>query len=149
MLAVPCPYFLPRAPAEWHGSYPRLPLGQAFRGECRAPGPALEPDGALLFEVCNTGYPRGRCPRFPVDAPAEAVRFHLAQGPGLPILFVTERAGWPVAHGEFQYDSLTGLLEPDPGDPILAAQARAFALTCLRRRPPSPTTHEPPAPEGR
>ncbi len=136
MLAVPCPYFLPRAPAEWLGSYPRLPLGQAFRGECRAPGPPLEPDGALLFEVCNTGYAAPRCSRFPPASPAEAVRFHLAaqREARLVILYVTERAGWPVEHGELEYDPAEDTLMPAPADAALAAQARAFARTCLARR---------------
>ena len=28
-------------------------------------------------ELCNYGYARGRCPHFPADAPADAVRFSL------------------------------------------------------------------------
>jgi hypothetical protein len=116
---VACPYFMPEAPLDAFG---RHPLGQAYRGSCHAdPAAAIEPPEALQRELCNYGYARGRCDRFPADAVADAVRFSMVED---RLIWVTEREHAPVEHG----------CEPPPGDELLAAQARVFVETYRRRR---------------
>ncbi len=132
MLCVPCPYFHPARRAEWLGSYPRLPLGAAWEGACHATAEMFEPSGVLLFEVCNTGFGRARCPRFPAHAPHDAVRFHvLGQGAGasLRIGYVFERGCWPASHAAAEVDPARGIVDPAPESPALAAQLLAFAST--------------------
>lgn len=59
-------------------SAPRLPLGAPYEGRCQAEdGGEVQPEAAILRDLCNFGYARGRCPLFPPgSAEADAVRFH-------------------------------------------------------------------------
>ena len=54
----------------------RLPLGQAYQGLCHAAN-ADPPTGARL-KLCNLGYARGRCDRFPPAHDVDANRFSRA-----------------------------------------------------------------------
>lgn len=109
-----CPYFVPEEKAQ-HPSRPlpaRSPLGGLYRGTCDA-DPAHRPDADELYDFCNTGYARGLCSHFPVDAEADAVRFSEHRG---KLLFVLERDHSPVRHGEIP-----------SGDRVLGIQAKAFS----------------------
>ncbi|HVT93987.1 MAG TPA: hypothetical protein VHD76_14175 [Bryobacteraceae bacterium] len=139
---MPCSYFRPCSPADWSGSYPRLPLGEAWNGVCAADPSAPEyfaPQGALLFEVCNTGQGRARCSRFPKDSPRDSVRFHVVEDRGdrLLIRYVFENECWPAGHGVTEFSVSTGLLSPSPENSLLGDQITAFVKTWVKRRPRS------------
>lgn len=141
---MPCVYFSPRAPADWSGSYPRLPLGEAWDGRCAAPSPHGEvefaPQGALLFEVCNTGQGRCRCARFPKDAARDSVRFHVVEDSGdrLLIRYVFQNDCWPAGHGLIEFFADGEEMRSQCDDPLLNSQASAFVSTWVRRRAPGP-----------
>jgi hypothetical protein len=123
-----CPYFFPVARFEtspW-SIPPRLPLGDAFSGECRAPGSTLQPDEARMREVCNPGLGRHGCEQFPSVSAADAVRFHVAEDSGelIHIQYVFEKECWPGEYGD------TTNLKSE----ILRRQADAFLESYLRRR---------------
>ena len=131
-----CPYFYPVARFEagpWTVP-PRLPLGDAYSGECRAPGGTAQPDETRLREVCNLGYGRDRCEQFPTASPADAVRFHMREDTGnlIRIQYVFERDCWPGEHGLLEFSS-AGNFPGEPG-PTLRRQAQAFVESYLRRR---------------
>ena len=132
-----CPYFYPLARFEsstWIVP-PRLPLGDAFAGECRASEASFQPGEEKLRQVCNLGYGRGRCDRFPQDAYADAVRFNLTEDAGvlIRIQYVYERDCWPGDHGQLNCEN--GAVELGaPGGALLHRQASAFAESYLRRR---------------
>src|SRR5262245_20332329 len=128
---MPCPFFHPDVPIPndpWSRP-PRMPLGEAYGGVCRASATAFIPDGDLLLSVCNRGYGRSSCPRFPADAEADAIRFSLAEERDgeVELIYVRERDYAPVAHGRAIYtiacDEVSGL------DGIGAAQAVAFTTS--------------------
>jgi len=133
-----CPYFYPAARFEsdsW-AIPPRLPLGDAYAGECRASNQPFQPDESQVREVCNLGYGRGRCSRFPADAKADAVRFHIAEDGAalIRIQYVFEKDCWPQSHGLLDCVNPTGDVSSGPEDPILRKQAVAFAASYARRR---------------
>ena len=80
-----CPYFCPVAPRA-RGAGPEsamLPLGDEWAGVCRAaPDPPPEPEEAILRSLCNFGYARGSCTRFPGDEGPDAVRFSVSRDDG-------------------------------------------------------------------
>ena len=85
-----------------------------------------------LRQLCNRGYGRASCPRFPQTAQPDAVRFHVArhEGTTLEIQYIFERDCWPLRHGELVYcDGNVGTGQ----DAILERQAIAFAESYLRR----------------
>lgn len=112
-----CPFFKPsrRLDAGGWDPAPRLPLGDAWGGECTA-ACSEQPAESAQREVCNSGYARGRCVHFPEDGAADAVRFSLAAGERL--IYILEKDHAPLEHGEI--DTATDLREP------LASLARAF-----------------------
>jgi len=129
---VACPFFLPLAPLEsgpWSQYWthrPRLPLGEAYAGVCRAiPDSPHAPPDERQRELCNCGYARGLCDRFPAGAAADAVRFSVIAEEPLRLIYILEKDHAPVSHGE---------LDPSGpcADQILVAQARAFAESYAR-----------------
>ncbi|HEY4364386.1 MAG TPA: hypothetical protein VGN17_25700 [Bryobacteraceae bacterium] len=112
-----CPFFEPRRKLDagpWTHA-PRLPLGAAYAGICRAhPAGAQEPTEEHQRELCNCGYARGRCSEFPLDAEGDAVRFSVA---GESVMYILEKDHTPVRHG---------VLEMDDVDELLRSQGRAF-----------------------
>ena len=138
-----CPYFYPLAP-RGHGAIsqagPRdamLPLGDAWAGLCRAiPEQPSEPDQAGLRPLCNLGYARGNCPRFPPGDGPDAVRFTIScdDGATLGIYYVVERDHRPFAHGRMDYSLAGGILAPPPPSEIVARQAQAYAESYRRRK---------------
>lgn len=72
MLASPlvaCPFFDPQEPIE--PEIPRVSLGVAYQGRCTL-DPVCE---EVPLPLCNGGYARGLCPRFPQNEAIDAVRF--------------------------------------------------------------------------
>jgi hypothetical protein len=120
-----CPYFEPQRKLE-AGAWthvPRLPLGSAYSGVCRArAGEALEPAEEHQRELCNLGYARGRCDDFPVAARADAVRFSLK---GTTVLYILEKDHAPLSHGVVELRKEDGT--SNRGNKLLWSQARAFA----------------------
>jgi hypothetical protein len=138
-----CPYFDPVAP-RFAGSGPEtamLPLGDAWTGICRAtPDQPWQPDHATLGPLCNLGYARGTCARFPQGDGPDAVRFAVSsdvssdissdQDATIHLYYVIERDHHPFAHGPLEHTS-AGV---QGAGPLLARQAQAYARSYLRRK---------------
>jgi hypothetical protein len=128
---VACPFFLPvrRLGSGGWNPEPRLPLGDAYGGSCHALASApFEPPEETQRVLCNCGYARRRCPHFPDNGPADAVRFSVIghQDGRVTLVYILEKDHAPMEHGLM--DDATGALEP------LASQARAFVESYLRQR---------------
>ena len=136
-----CPYFYPLAPGG-HGAIPSsrdamLPLGDAWTGICRAlPERPAQPDDAGVRPLCNLGYARGNCSRFPSGDGPDAVRFTISRDDGatVGIHYVVERDHHPFAHGRMEYSVATGMITPPPPSEIVARQAQAYAESYRRRK---------------
>ena len=135
-----CPFFLPLRRVDEADRWvhaPRLPLGDFYRGVCRArPGEVVDPDESVQRELCNCGYARGRCERFPLDAAADAVRFSVTgeSGDVVRIVYILERDHAPLDHGAMEYRVAEGAFASVDASELLLAQARAFVESYLRRR---------------
>jgi hypothetical protein len=116
-IQMACPFFKParRLDAGGWDPAPRLPLGDAWAGECTA-GCAEQPAESTQREVCNSGYARGRCEHFPAGMEADAVRFSM--GVDGRLIYIFEKDHAPLEHGEI--DAATDAREP------LGSLARAF-----------------------
>jgi len=134
-----CPYFEPVEPLPYAAASRRamLPLGDAWAGTCRAvPDQPTHPDDSLLDPFCNLGYARGHCARFPADCGPDAVRFTLVSDDraSLRLYYVLERDHRPFAHGPLEFSVAQGdLITPAEGG-LTSRQARAYAVSYLRRR---------------
>jgi len=130
-----CPYFYPVAPRAGGPAAAMLPLGDLWAGTCRAsPDAPWQPGDAILRPLCNLGYARETCGRFPTGDGPDAVRFTvLAAGPSLRLYYVVERDHRPFAHGPLEYSPASGSLVQPPEGEILARQAAAYAESILRR----------------
>jgi hypothetical protein len=106
-----------------------------YAGECRASGEALRPDDELLRQACNPGYGREQCGRFPADARADAVRFHVAEDGRdlIRVQWVYEKDCWPVEHGLLEYSMATREFLGEPGDHLLWRQAAVFVEGWIQR----------------
>ena len=95
----------------------------------------IEPEESRLT-VCNLGYARGDCPRFPADSSADAIRFalHRDDGQSLQIYYVLERGHHPVEHGQLLYTIAGNCVSPALPDKMLHQQAAAYAGSYLRRK---------------
>jgi hypothetical protein len=129
-----CPYFYPLEP---RASTAILPLGDRWAGVCRAvPDLSWQPDEAVQARLCNLGYARGTCARFPSGEGPDAVRFTVSrdQGDSLRIYYVLERDHHPFAHGPVECSVASGaFVDPLPGDTI-SRQALAYVESYLRRK---------------
>ena len=134
-----CPYFLPARRLDlgaWVRS-PRLPLGDPYAGACHArPGDIVEPNETRQRELCNCGYARGRCDRFPGDSAADAVRFSITgDDAGLVrLVYIVEKDHAPAEHGALEYAVDEARLDGPHISELLARQAGAFLESYLRRR---------------
>jgi hypothetical protein len=145
-----CPFFDPQRrldPGAWTHR-PRLPLGDAYGGLCRAREP-FSPEEEHQREFCNRGYARGVCEHFPVSRDADAVRFSVAaENDGfLRIVYILEKDHAPLSHGELE---LSGEAGP-PAHDLLMRQARAFAESYFKtkaRTGPTPPSKLAGSPEG-
>jgi hypothetical protein len=137
-----CPYFYPLHPNAAPQALP-LPLGDSWEGVCRAgQGPPAEPDPTQIRSLCQLGYARGACGRFPVHDPGpDAVRFAITAvtAPSLQLSYVLERDHHPFAHGSLSYSFAAGRFLQGPEDSslpeIAARQAEAYVESYLRRQP--------------
>jgi hypothetical protein len=123
-----CPYFDPVAPLHRDAGPENamLPLGEVWEGICRAvPGQPHQPDRTMLQPLCNLGYARGTCARFPGGDAPDAVRFTVSgdDGATVRLYYVIERDHHPFAHGPVENPS--GLLE---------RQADAYLQSYRRRK---------------
>jgi hypothetical protein len=111
-----------------------LPLGDEWVGLCRAePGAPARPDEAGL---CNMGYARGACPRFPTGEGPDAVRFTIraVDKTSVRLYYVVERDHHPFAHGPLGFSLASGALVDPPDGEWLGRQALAYVRSYLRRR---------------
>jgi hypothetical protein len=132
-----CPYFYPVAPARAAGAgAAMLPLGDQWTGICRAaPDSPWRPGEATLRPLCNLGYARGACARFPAGDGPDAVRFTVraASDAAVHLYYVVERDHHPFAHGALDYSPASkSLVAPPPGE-NLNRQAQAYAESYLER----------------
>lgn len=134
-----CPFFVPSRRLEIAGWVrpPRLPLGDPFGGACHAhPADIVEPPEARQRELCNCGYARGRCDRFPGNTAADAVRFSVTEDTAarLSLVYVFEKDHAPVEHGTLEYSIPDARVDGPHISGILVQQARAFLESYLSRR---------------
>jgi hypothetical protein len=132
-----CPFFDPVEPRPGPARDSMLPLGGRWSGVCRAnpeaPLPAVE---TAQRPLCNLGYARGECPRFPAGEAPDAVRFTVSRdnGAGLLLYYVVERNHLPRAHGPVEYSPALGAVVRGPRAGILTSQAGAYVRSYLRRK---------------
>ena len=132
-----CPYFYPLQARAQAGENARLPLGDSWAGICRAiPGDHWQPEETVVRPLCNLGYARGNCARFPEGDGPDAVRFAVSGDDSgcIRIYYVMERDHRPYAHGPLEYSRDAGILVPAPGDDTLTRQATAYLESYLRRK---------------
>lgn len=134
-----CPYFYPLTP-RIEGAGPQhamLPLGDLWAGVCRANADEPWcPDDASLKLLCNLGYARGVCERFPGTDGPDAVRFAIREDDGarLGIYYVLERDHHPFAHGPLEFSmTCEALLGASPGGTV-TRQALAYIESYRRRK---------------
>jgi hypothetical protein len=129
-----CPYFSPLRPA---GAAPTaLPLGDRWNGMCCAAGQTPStPEEPTQARLCNMGYARGECVRFPAGDGPDAVRFAVARddGESIGIRFALERDHHPYAHGSLEYRRTPRAFASPPEGDLLRGQARAYTESYLRR----------------
>ncbi len=80
-----------------------MPLGGVFLGQCEVvASQAWPPPEARVRECCNTGYPAGRCDRFPSNSPYDVVRFLVTADRGSEgtLAYVYEKDHHPAGQGE-------------------------------------------------
>ena len=115
-----------------------LPLGALWAGVCHA-GPAElgPPEEASVRRLCQLGYARDSCSRFPAnDAGADAVRFTISRDDGeiVHLHYVLERDHHPYAHGSLEYQRGLARLVLAPQNEIVRRQAEAYVTSYLRRK---------------
>jgi len=113
-------------------------LGDSFGGACHAhPAEVIEPPEAQhQRDLCNCGYARGRCDRFPGGNAPDAVRFSVTDDTParLLVVYVVEKDHAPAEFGTLEYLIADARLDGPVISDILALQARAFLESYLRRR---------------
>ena len=135
-----CPYFYPVAPRANEGgpSQAMLPLADLWAGSCCAvAGRKDQPDEGAVRPLCNMGYARGVCSRFPADDPGpDAVRFTVSRDDGARLLlhYVLERDHHPFAHGRLEYAVTDCRFVPAVSGEVLCRQAEAYVLSYLQRK---------------
>ena len=115
----------------------RLPLGDLWRGACRVEATPYTPGDPTVGDLCNMGYARGRCPRYPQTDAGDAVRFLIGrdQDELIRIDYVVERDHHPHTHGALEYRRGPGGFTNSTENTVLARQALAYVTSYLRRRP--------------
>lgn len=133
-----CPFFRPTERLDESAwlKPPRAPLGEPCRGICTAEGSGFEPGIPALREMCNFGYARGRCARFPAAAECDAVRFSVSSDreSRVNLIFILEKDYAPLRHGAVEYDVRGGRFLTEIEDGSLRAQAQRFLDSYLKRR---------------
>jgi hypothetical protein len=135
-----CPYFDPVEPQPLAGDtqLAMLPLGDAWKGTCHAdPREIVQAGESALRPLCNLGYARGICSRFPTDDQGpDAARFTIRQddGASLRLYYVLERDHQPFAHGALEYPLDGNSFTAAPDGILTGRQARAYVASYLRRK---------------
>jgi hypothetical protein len=114
-----------------------LPLGDDWAGTCvAAPQVPWQPDAVSLRTLCNLGYAREACKRFPNDSGPDAVRFAIAgdDGATLRLYYVVERDHHPFAHGALAWSRTAGAFHDAPRTQPFHRQACAYVESYLRRK---------------
>ena len=113
-----------------------MPLGELYEGECRVAPDGYRPGLRELRNLCNLGYVRKTCPRFPPDAGPDAVRFSVARDTQDAVLirYVEERDHRPWNHGWLEYQVAEQKLVSAHANPVVNRLAEAYAEAYLRRR---------------
>jgi hypothetical protein len=90
----------------------------------------------IVRELCNLGYARRRCPRFPSDAGPDAIRFAIKRDAGefVAVYWVRERDHEPFDHGALEYSLEGRSFAPQPVNERLGQQAEAYLRSYLRRK---------------
>jgi hypothetical protein len=133
-----CPYFLPTEEFtawSWHAR-PRLPLGDAWKGVCTAPGHDGEaPPDAAIKEWCSFGYAK-HCPWLPAKRSADKISFSIARDKddGILIYYVLEIDHTPGEHGTLLYDQQLQRWVKGHADPRLQKQAECYLDSYLHRK---------------
>ncbi len=90
-----------------------------------------------MRKLCNLGYARGRCPRFPAafDGP-DAIRFSITSDDRdtISLLCIFERDYSPSRHSPVMYDTRAARFTSPVGSSSLEAQARQFVDNYLSRK---------------
>lgn len=130
-----CPFFYPTQHLVDRQTRP-MPLGDIYAGECRAQSGGYHPSAEQLRSLCNLGYARQDCPRFPDTAGPDAVRFAMAEETPetLRIDFVREKDHHPLENGHLEYSVAEKHIAPPHEDPILNRLAETYAESHLRRK---------------
>ena len=133
---VACPFFMPSRRLEHAGwvPSPRLPLGDPWGGTCHVlENDIVEPAEQQQREVCNCGYARGRCERFPGGKAPDATRFSVTSDTGgvIRMVYVIEKDHAPASHGVLEF---SGSGEVSGVSNLLARQATAFLESYRHRR---------------
>lgn len=124
-----------------------MPLGATFQGHCSAPecsGPqSLIPEPLTedrLRDHCNCGYARTQCTRFPKDAQADAIRFHIASQDDVTIqlIWIREKDHAPIEHGTLIFLIREDRWQSPPSTDLLTLQAQAFLTTHHHRAAAGP-----------
>ena len=116
-----------------------MPLGDVWSGVCRSGAAPFSPDDFTVTELCNMGYARGKCSRFPEEGTPDAARFMIAldEHQLIRIQYAVERDHHPHAHGMLEYTRTGSALAGSTVDALLESQALAYVASYLRRRPPA------------
>jgi hypothetical protein len=120
-----------------HSHSAMLPLGNAWQGVCRAiPDQPWEPSETTLLTLCNLGYARGCCARFPADDGPDAVRFTIAgdDAQGVHLYYVLERNHHPLAHGPLEFSAAGAILDEPAASETARRLAGAYVESYLRRK---------------
>jgi hypothetical protein len=134
-----CPYFEPLEPNRGvsRAEDSMLPLGGCWTGVCRSdPGAPFRPSAQTLRALCNLGYARQSCTRFPAGAEGDAVRFTVAADYGLGLIrlyHVVERDHLPLCHGALVYSAPAGSID-GASSPAVASLALAYVRSYLHRK---------------
>jgi hypothetical protein len=111
-----------------------MPLGDPWGGTCHARADDIvEPPDLQQRELCNCGYARTRCDRFPGGSAADAVRFSIISDTGgsVRLVYIIEKDHAPASHGVLEFPEsgeITGVSN------LLAHQAKAFLESYLYGR---------------
>jgi hypothetical protein len=114
-----------------------LPLGDAWEGVCRAmPDAPWDPDETTLLGMCNLGYARGACARFPADDGPDAVRFSVVRddGASLSLYYVLERDHHPLLHGPLEFSRVNASFVSPHANGTAGRLARCYVDSYLRRK---------------
>ena len=116
-----------------------MPLGAVWTGHCvAARDESWTPDDGRLRPLCNLGYARGGCDRFPTTNAADAVRFTISEDDGaiVRVYYVVEQDHHPQAHGRLEFFRSTNAFASDvSADATLLCQARAYVASYLASHP--------------